>query len=373
MAAETAGGLWKSKTVGDTGAITTLGTGYAIDQLYANIIAAFTQAEAALVGPNLFLDLVHTDVDMGDVGYQGKKVTINFPNSSFSVNDVAIGSSISYDAPQTLTRDLELKYHPTLAFPIYDLEKAFSARPGQLREMFVDEAIKTFGTYMNKQITSLIRPAVSGTTEGFPIINAGAGGGSLSGNAKLDVKDFAAGWSTLVKNKCPVRDFPNVNVVVHPDTYTYFLTDDNWALANAVGYEIAGSIRRSAMIGQVFGVVADYDLDTPVAYYASGQIPANDSNNNIVDAVNVATGKKRYRSFLFHKRAIAVAYRPLELPGPESGVKASMAIYKGVPIRFMLTYNRQKFRWEISFDSLFGKMIYRPEFGVIFQSDAITV
>lgn len=373
MATETAGGLWRSKVVGDTGAQTTLGTSFGIDQLYANIIAAFTQAEAALVGPNLFLDLIHTDVDMGDTGYQGKKVTINFPNSQFSVNDVAIGSSINYDAPQTLTRDMELKYHPTMAFPIYDLEKAFSARPGQLREMFVDEAIKTFGTYMNRQVTTLLRPAAAGV-DGFQIINAGAGGGSLSGNAKLDVKDFAVGWSQLVKNKCPVRDFGNVNVVVHPDTYTYFLTDDNWALANAVGYEIAGSIRRSAMVGQVFGVIADYDLDAPVAYNNATNQATDIVNNTVVDATNVATtGKKRYRSFLFHKRALAMAFRPLELPGPESGVKASMAIYKGVPIRFMLTYNRQKFRWEISFDALYGKMVYRPEFGVIFQSDLVTV
>ena len=127
------------------------------------------------------------------------------------------------------------------------------------------------------------------------------------------------------------------------------------------------------MVGQVFGVISDYDLDTQIAYNATGEIPSGDTSNNVVDAANVAAGKKAYRSFLFHKRAIAIAYRPLELPGPESGVRASMATYKGVPIRFMLTYNRQKFRWEITFDSLYGYMVYRPEFGVIFQSDALTV
>jgi hypothetical protein len=368
MATEPVKGLWRSKTVGDTGAITNqaAGTPFSLDQLYANIITAFTQAEAALVGPNLFLDLAYTDIDMGDTGYQGKKITLNFPNSDFKVREVNIGDSVEYDAPQTFTRDLELKYHPTMAFPIYDLEKAFSAHPGQLREMFVDEAIKSFGTYMNRQVTKIIRPAAAGI-EGFKVINASTTGG----NAKLDVLDFAKGWSTLVQSKCPVRDFGNVNVVVHPEVYTHFLTDDNWALASAVGYEIAGSVRRSAMVGQIFGVISDYDLDAPIVYNATGDIPANDPQNNIVDAANVAAGKKAYRSFLFHKRAIAMAYRPLELPGPESGVRASMATYKGVPIRFMLTYNRQKFRWEISFDTLYGHMVYRPEFGVIFQSEAL--
>ena len=367
MATEPVKGLWRSSTVGDTGATTSLtNTSFSLNQLYANIITAFTQAEAALVGPNLFLDLAYSDIDMGDTGYQGKKITMNFPKSDFSVRDVAIGDSIEYDAPQTLTRDLELKYHPTMAFPIYDLEKAFSAHPGQLREMFVDEAIKAFGTYMNRQITKLIRPAATGV-EGFKVINASTTGG----NAKLDVVDFAKGWSAMVQAKAPVRDFGNVHVVVHPEAYTYFLTDDNWALASAVGYEIAGSVRRSAMVGQVFGVIADYDLDAPIAYNALADIPAGDTQNSIVDATNVATGKKVYRSFLFHKRAMAVAYRPLELPGPESGVQASMATYKGVPIRFMLTYNRQKFRWEISFDTLYGSMIFRPEFGVILQSEAL--
>jgi hypothetical protein len=370
MASEPVFGLWQSKTVGDTGATTTNapGTKFALDQLYANIIAAFTQAESALVGPNLFLDLAHTDVDMGETGYQGKKVTINFPNSDFQVREVNVGDSVEYDSPETLTRDLELKYHPTMAFPIYDLEKAFSARPAQLREMFVDEAIKSFGSYMNRKVANIFRPAASGV-EGFEIINPT----TASGTPKLDVKDFAKGWAKLVTNKCPVRDFGNVNLVVHPEVYQYFLTDDNWALASAVGYEIAGSIRRSAMVGQVFGVISDYDLDTQIAYNAPGEIPSGDTSNNVVDTANVAAGKKAYRSFLFHKRAIAIAYRPLELPGPESGVRASMATYKGVPIRFMLTYNRQKFRWEITFDSLYGYMVYRPEFGVIFQSDALTV
>ena len=44
MASEPVFGLWQSKTVGDTGATTTNapGTKFALDQLYANIIAAFT-------------------------------------------------------------------------------------------------------------------------------------------------------------------------------------------------------------------------------------------------------------------------------------------------------------------------------------------
>lgn len=371
MATDPISGLWKSKTVGDTGATTVNppGTKFALDQLYANIIAAFTQAEAALVGPNLFLDLAYTDIDMGDTGYQGKKVTINFPTSDFKIREVNIGDEVTYDSPETITRDLELKYHPTMAFPIYDLEKAFAARPAQLREMFVDEAIKSFGSYMNRKVANVFRPAATGV-EGFQVLKAATP--ATPPSTALPVSEFARGWSKLVQNKCPVRDFGNMNLVVHPETYEHFLTDDNWALASAVGYEIAGSIRRSALIGQVFGVICDYDLDTPVVYHAAGEVPAGDTGNSIVDAT-VATGKKKYRSFLFHKRAIAMAYRPLEIPGPESGVRASMAVYKGVPFRFMLTYNRQKFRWEISFDTLYGYMVYRPEFGLIFESDEVAV
>lgn len=368
MAAEPVKGLWGTKANGDTGVITNVASDFAIDQLYANIIAAFTQAEGALVGPNVFMDMIHTDVDMGEVGYQGKKVTINFPDSDFQLRDVAIGDDVEYDAPRTITRDLELKYHKALAFPIYDLEKAFSARPAQLREMFVDEALKAIGTAMNRNCANFFRPAAAGV-DGFKVINATTTGD----NEKLDVLDFAKGWKELVRRKAPVRDFGNVFCVVHPDVYTYFLTDDNWALATSVGYEIAGSIRRSALVGQVFGVIADYDLDAPVAYHDIDEVDDDGLNNNIEDAVNVNADKYTYRSYIFHRRAVAYAFRPLEIPGPESGVRASTAVYKNMPIRFMVSYNRQKFRWEISFDFLFGRMVYRPEFGVIMQSEMLDV
>jgi hypothetical protein len=65
---------------------------------------------------------------------------------------------------------------------------------------------------------------------------------------------------------------------------------------------------------------------------------------------------------------MAVAYRPLEIPPPSVGVQASMAYYRGIPIRFMLSYDRDLMKYKLSFDSLFGAMVYRPEFGVRVRS-----
>jgi hypothetical protein len=75
-------------------------------------------------------------------------------------------------------------------------------------------------------------------------------------------------------------------------------------------------------------------------------------------------GKFRYHNILFHRRAFAVAYRPLELPPPSVGVQASMAYYRGIPIRFMISYDPKQFTYIMTFDSLFGAMVYRPEFAV---------
>ena len=96
-----------------------------------------------------------------------------------------------------------------------------------------------------------------------------------------------------------------------------------------------------------FGVNVDWDLDIPMEVGTSTN-----------------AGKQRYHNILFHKRAIAVAYRPLELPPPSVGVQASMAYYRGIPVRFMVSYDPKQFTYILTFDTLFGAMVYRPEFAV---------
>lgn len=357
---------------------TPLSNGY--DSLFGNIISAFQQAQEALVGPNKFLDLVMTDIDPSNSAYQGKTIEINFPDSTGDVTNMttAYGTNVTLNPVKTVRRFLTLDQHPTYAFVIPDMDKALAARPEELRRMFVDEAIKKFTSYVNRTLQRMIfntgADRIFGTGAGTSLIKLNGGAGSADftasgmsadewlgfsgkGNAPvlnttttghvLPISDLAQMWQTLTEAKCPTDDTQNMFLLVRPSVFRNIITDTQWTAQTSVGEGIAASIRQSARINTTFGVNVDWDLDVPKQL-----------------GTGADAGKQSYHNILFHRRAFAVAYRPLELPPPSVGVQASMAYYRGIPIRFMISYDPKQFTYIMTFDSLFGAMVYRPEFAV---------
>lgn len=350
------------------------------DSLFGNIISAFQQAQEALVGPNKFLDLVMTDIDPSNSAYQGKTIEINFPDSTGDVTNMttAYGTNVTLNPVKTVRRFLTLDQHPTYAFVIPDMDKALAARPEELRRMFVDEAIKKFTSYVNRTLQRMIfntgADRIFGTGAGTSLIKLNGGAGSADftasgmsadewlgfagkGNAPvlnttttghvLPISDLAQMWQTLTEAKCPTDDTQNMFLLVRPSVFRNIITDNVWTAQTQVGEGIAASIRQSARINTTFGVNVDWDLDVPKQL-----------------GTGADAGKQSYHNILFHRRAFAVAYRPLELPPPSVGVQASMAYYRGIPIRFMISYDPKQFTYIMTFDSLFGAMVYRPEFAV---------
>lgn len=360
------------------------------DSLFGNIISAFEQAQEALVGPNKFLDLVMTDIDPSNSAYQGKTIEINFPDSTGDVTNMttAYGTNVTLNPVRTIRRFLTLDQHPTYAFVIPDMDKALAARPEELRRMFVDEAIKKFTSYVNRTLqrmifntvdtgnaaadrifgtgskTSLIKynrstaddatkadQNASGMSDAEWLGFAGKGNAPVLNTTTtghvLPISDLAQMWQVLTEAKCPTDDTQNMFLLVRPSVFRNIITDNVWTAQTQVGEGIAASIRQSARINTTFGVNVDWDLDIPKEVGTGA-----DAN------------KQRYHNILFHRRAFAVAYRPLELPPPSVGVQASMAYYRGIPIRFMISYDPKQFTYIMTFDSLFGAMVYRPEFAV---------
>lgn len=345
------------------------------DALFGNIISAFNSAQEATVGPNKFLDLVMTDIDPSNSAYQGKTIEINFPDSTGDVVNMttAYGTNVTLNPVKTIRRFLTLDQHPTYAFVIPDMDKALAARPEELRRMFVDEAIKKFTTYVNKTLMKLVfntgGSTIFATEAGNSLIklNGSTAEGGMSDaewagfNGKgigpvdttsttkhnLPIATLAKMWQALTEAKCPTDDTSNMHLLVRPSTFTEIITDAEWTAQSQVGEGIAAGVRTSARINTTFGVNVDWDLDVPKELGAGGD-----------------AGKLRYHNILFHKRAFAVAYRPLELPPPSVGVQSSMAYYRGIPIRFMVSYDPKQFTYILTFDSLFGAMVYRPEFAV---------
>ena len=349
------------------------------DSLFGNIISAFQSAQEALVGPNKLLDLVLTDIDPSNSAYQGKTIEINFPDSTGDVTNMttAYGTDVTLNPVKTIRRFLTLDQHPTYAFVIPDMHKALAARPEELRRMFVDEAIKKFTTYVNRTIAKLIfntgADRIFGTGAGTSLFKLNGAAGSADqtasgmsdaewagfagkGNASIDITGtkhtlpiatLAEMWQNLTEAKCPTDDTANMHLLVRPTVFRNIITDAEWTAQTSVGEGIAAGVRQSARINTTFGVNVDWDLDVPKEV-----------------GTNTNAGKFRYHNVLFHKRAVAVAYRPLELPPPSVGVQSSMAYYRGIPVRFMISYDPKQFTYIMTFDSLFGAMVYRPEFAV---------
>lgn len=350
------------------------------DALFGNIISAFNSAQEALVGPNKFLDLVMTDIDPSNSAYQGKTIEINFPESDGDVVNMstAYGTDVTLNPVKTIRRFLTLDQHPTYAFVIPDMDKALAARPEELRRMFVDEAIKKFTTYVNRTLYKLVfntsASRIFGTGPGTSLIKLNGAQGSADQTASgmsndewkgfagkgidpidttsttkhnLPIATLAKMWQALTEAKCPTDDTQNMHLLVRPSTFTEIITDSEWTAQSQVGEGIAAGVRTSARVNTTFGVNVDWDLDVPLE-----------------EGTGDDDGKLRYHNILFHKRAFAVAYRPLELPPPSVGVQSSMAYYRGIPIRFMVSYDPKQFTYILTFDSLFGAMVYRPEFAV---------
>lgn len=372
------------------------------DSLFGNIISAFNQAQEALVGPNKFLDLVMTDIDPSNSAYQGKTIEINFPDSAGDVVNMttAYGTDVTLNPVKTIRRFLTLDQHPTYAFVIPDMDKALAARPEELRKMFVDEAIKKFTTYVNRTLMKMVfntgGSRIFGTGAGTSLIkynrtttddatkadqNASgmsdaewegfAGKGIAPVDAisttkhRLEIATLAKMWQALTEAKCPTDDSANMHLLVRPSTFTEIITDADWTAQTAVGEGIAAGVRTSARINTTFGVNVDWDLDVPMEL-------GNGANPTTAGTNGGKQGEKRYHNILFHKRAFAVAYRPLELPPPSVGVQSSMAYYRGIPIRFMVSYDPKQFTYILTFDSLFGAMVYRPEFAVRSRTPYLT-
>jgi hypothetical protein len=360
------------------------------DGLFANIIAAFSQAQAALVAPNKLLDMVRVDFDPKNTAHQGKTIEINFPDSLGKVKNMnQMGTPVTYSPVRTITRMLTLDQHPVYGFEIPDLDKALVARPEELRTMFVDEAIKKFLTHMNQQLAKLIfntQPATDpGDDEPFgqvfgvpprdslfkvnpsspPASYGSAATREWSGYADkginpvlpddsetepvMTIRKMSRIWRKLVEAKCPVQDVQNMFLLVPSIVWANMIEDSEWQ-QSAVGEQIAAGIRRTGRVGSTFGIYADWELDIPK------EVEDDDESPNYE--------KERYHSFAFHRDAMAVAYRPLDLPPPSTGVQASMAFYRNIPIRFMLSYDRDLMTYKLTFDALYGAMVFRPEFGV---------
>jgi hypothetical protein len=82
----------------------------------------------------------------------------------------------------------------------------------------------------------------------------------------------------------------------------------------------------------------------------------------------VGIGPAGTYSFAFHRNAIAFVARPLAIPHPSTGVRATNIVWNGIPIRVTITYDGDKQGHLVTFDLLCGVKVLDTSLGCLVYS-----
>lgn len=297
---------------------------------FQTLIAAASEASQVLVGSTKMLESVYLDYKPEVAPDIGQTLNVVIPaNAAGAVSDIGTGD-FSFSTPTSAVKSLVFDKHPAAAYVITDFSQ-FNT-PADIRNRFLDGYLKAMLEQVNTDLCSLL---ASANFTGSTATVAGTG----LGWAKADV---GKAWGELVTNKVPVNDLGDLFGLVHPKVYAAMLEDDYWTANSQIGYQLAGQIRRYAMLGEQWGALIDYDHAVPVA----------------------GTTTLTYSNALFHRYAIALAVRPLPLP-QTNVVDATIVNIKGIPFRVMLGYNQTKQGWVTTIDTAYARGVIRPEMGCI--------
>jgi hypothetical protein len=374
-----------------------------VSGFYQTLVAAASEASATLVGQTTFLDQVQLDYKP-EAATLGQTLNVVIPSQTTgSVTDIGLTDFTITDTGET-TVPIVFNSHPALAYVIRDFEQFNS--PLSIRAAFLDSYIKGIAEYVNTDIVSLITP--TNFNSYTPLQSAIF--------RQVDGPSMIQGVATLANAKVPVGDLGNFFLTAHPTPYFNMAGATFWSANSQVGYQIATEVRRKAMLGEQFGAMTEYDQAMPgnvatavtgtsvgvtsasTAVTGSGtafstqlavgewlvfasdvtqtgyQIATITSNTAIVltapfvGSTNAATQAtfETYTSFLYHRRAIALAVRPL--PEPDGRVvDYSYIFYKGLPIRIQLGYNQIKGGWVVTLDAGYGKKVVRKDHGILLK------
>jgi hypothetical protein len=374
-----------------------------VASFYQTLVAAASEASAVLVGTTKFLERVYRDYDTVAVS-PGQTINIALPASATaSVADAGVADYTLTDISFT-TATLVFNQHPGFAYIVRDFEQFNS--PSRIREIFLDGAIKGMAEYVNAQLAALATPANFNTYA------------TLTSNQvkSIDQNTIATAMGNLATAKVPVDDMGNFFLTSHPAPYFNMATQTFWSANSQIGYQMAGDIRKSALLGEQFGFMSGYDQQMPGSsvavtgtsvgvtsasanvtgvatafttqlvignwlYFASDptgtayQILSITSNTALVltapfvGTTNAATSGivAQYTNLLYHRHAIALAVRPL--PQPDGRVVDCMYMdYKGLPIRIQVGYNQLKNGYVVSLDAGYALGVIRKDHGQIIKS-----
>jgi hypothetical protein len=341
--------------------------------------------------------LVHRDFE-NDIGKQGKTVEIIKP-PLFTAHDFDPGVGITVQDPDEDSIEATLDQWKEVSFQLPDLERSVSDR--NLLMEYLRPAMIPLAEAIEQSVLNELAYNI--------VDNASILGAS---NASLGADSIVDANTQLFKQKTPVRDGANMHGIVSAKDHGALLKEekltniqytgeggeavsnaflgrrygfnlfpsqltpaptpgDTSALVdNASGYaadatslavdNLTVAVPEGAILtfaGHTTRYVADSGCTTTLLKLKKG-LTASVADNEAITILNV------HQNLFFHRNAVALAMRPLELPMSGAGSVAHVENYKGYSLRVEVFRDGNKKRHIVSIDALWTTQILNSSLAV---------
>lgn len=273
---------------------------------------------ATLYNTTVLGNLVWRDFDPDFTGKQGDTVTIRKP-AVFTAEEFNRSAGVTIQAADEDSTTVALNKIANVSFAVTDEEMTLEV------EDFENQLLVPAMEAIVQKVDGDLAEALIDAAEG-----SGGGGTATMNSVASDAVIEAR--TALGRNKLPTSDR---HAVLSPEGAGVALADDLFVEADKSG---ATDALREGSIGRVFG------FDT----YESQVFGLGAGDKGVADGV------------AFHRSAVTLAVRPLDVPRGLPSDKVAVENYKGLSLRTTYSYNSSKKQDEVSCDLLYGIASTRP-------------
>lgn len=274
---------------------------------------------ATLYNTTVLASLVWRDFDSSFTGKQGDTITIRKP-AVFTAEEFNRSSGVTLQEVDEDSTTVVLNKVANVSFAVTDEEMTLDVDDFQNR--LLNPALEAITQKIDGELAEALIDAAES-----------AGGGGTSTITSVPSDCLIDARSKLSRNKLPTQDR---HAVLSPEGVGKALSDDLFVQADQSGSTDA---LREASIGRVFGI------DT----YESQVFGLGSGDKGVADGV------------AFHRSAVTLAVRPLEVPRGLPSNQVAVESYKGLSLRTTYDYNHSKKQDEVSVDVLYGIATTRKE------------
>ena len=274
---------------------------------------------ATLYNTTVLGNLVWRDFDPDFTGKQGDTVTIRKP-ATFTAEEFNRSSGVTIQNADEDSTTVQLSKIANVSFAVTDEEMTLEV------EDFENQLLVPAMEAIVQKVDGDLAEALIDAAE-----TSGGGGTSTMSSVASDA--IVGARTKLGRNKLPSTDR---HAVLSPEGAGVALADTLFVQADKSG---ATDGLREGSIGRVFG----FDTyESQVFGYGSGD-------------------KGQADGVAFHRSAVTLAVRPLDVPRGLPTDKVAVENYKGLSLRTTYSYNSSKKQDEVSCDLLYGIATTRKE------------